>query len=66
MELQKSVGALGEAIGQLTVKIDAQGKSIDRIKYILAFAAGGIFVGSVIIGYIFDKRFDEIFKVLAP
>ena len=65
MELQKSMGSVEKSIENLGGKLDSQSTSIDRIKYILAFAAGAVFVASVILSYVIDKKFDAILSVLS-
>lgn len=65
MELQKSMGSLEKAVEQLASSIENQSKSIDRIKYILAFSAGVVFIGSIILGYIVDKKFDNFLEILS-
>ena len=47
MELQKTVGGLDKAIENLTTTVRDQGKTLNWIRYIIAFTAGGLFV----IGY---------------
>ena len=44
MDLQKSTGGLEQAVKQLTAAVEAQGKTLNWIRYTLAFAAGGLFV----------------------
>ncbi len=44
MDLQKSTGGLEQAVKQLTAAVEAQGKTLNWVRYTLAFAAGGLFV----------------------
>ena len=63
-DLQGSVGELKEATRGLQATVSDSGKSVGRIKLILAFAAGVVFIASGLTAWFVDNRFDEIIKVI--
>ena len=54
------VGKLTEAVNTLKETLKETKTTVDWLKYIIALATGAI----IVIGYIADKRMDQIFSVL--
>ena len=61
MELQKTVGGLEQAIRTLTTTVENQGKTLNWIRYIIAFTAGGLFV----VGYFGRLLFSKLDLLLS-
>jgi len=57
-KLQSTVEATKENTAENT-------KSLSIIKYTLAFASGALLVITAIIGYVLDKRFDQIMELIS-
>ena len=59
--LAEDVGGLKEAVNTLKESVADQRKTLNWIKYTVFTATGALLV----IGYLVDKRFDQIFEALA-
>ena len=59
--LTGDVGGLKEAVNTLKQTVSDQSKTLNWIKYAIFVAIGAGFI----IGYFFDKRFDQIMETLA-
>ena len=60
-ELTGDVGGLKEAVSTLKESLTEQNKTLSWVKYAMFIAIGA----GAVIGYFFDKRFDQIMEALA-
>ena len=58
--LSKDVGALNEAVNTLKSTVAGHQKTLNHIMITIAVATGA----GLVIGYIFDRRFDQIMDAL--